>query len=154
MKEIPIPQADARLKEAMGQIVEILDRYGIGGSICLTSSTHAEYLLHLPEWSLIKKQADGSIRIKISAKNDSIELVEASTHLVYSQRDMNGLMYQTLSALCKQLSKNLDIEHTPFQGIPELRNEQPPDLKPAPIEVIDFLKPKNPDKKKKGFWNL
>jgi hypothetical protein len=150
MNEIPIPQADARLKEAMSEIIEVLDRYGIGGTILLSSSTHAEYVAHLPAWSLIQRES-GGYRIKVSAKKDSIQLVEASAHLVYSQRDMTGLMFQIYSGVCEQLSNVLDLEHHPFGGMPDMDGWEAPDLKPAPTEPIDYLKQRKSKKKPKGF---
>ena len=151
MNEIPIPQADARLKEAMSEIIEVLDRYGIGGTILLSSSTHAEYVAHLPAWSVIQKEGEGNYRVRVSAQKDSIELVQASAHLIYSQRDMNGLMFQVYSGLCEHLSKVLEIENIPFGGIPEMDGWEAPDLEPAPAKAIDFLKQRKSKKKPKGF---
>jgi hypothetical protein len=151
MSKIPIPQEDARLKEAMSEIIEVLDRYGIGGTILLSSSTHAEYCAHLPEWSVIQKEGEAGYRVKISAKRDSIELVQASAHLIYSQRDMNGLMFQAYSGLCEHLAKLLEIESVPFGGIPEMDGWEAPDLKPAPAKAIDFLRQRKSKKKPKGF---
>jgi hypothetical protein len=148
MNEIPIPQADARLKEAMSEIIEILDRYGIGGTILLSSSTHAEYLAHLPEWSLIQKEGESGYRVKVSTAKHSIELVESSAHLIYSQRDMSGLMFQVYSGLCQHLSKLLDIDDLPFGGVPEMDGWTPPDLKPARSTAINY---KKKTRKPKGF---
>jgi hypothetical protein len=148
MSEIPIPQADARLKEAMSEIIKVLDRYGIGGTILLSSSTHAEYVAHLPTWSVIQREGEAGYRVRVSSKKDSIELVQASAHLIYSQRDMNGLMFQVYSGLCEHLSKLLEVEHTPFGGVPEMDGWTAPNLKPAPSTAINYKKRK---KKPKGF---
>jgi hypothetical protein len=151
MNEIPIPQADERLKEAMHEIIGILDRYGIGGTILLSSSTHAEYCAHLPEWSVIQKEGEAGYRVRVSVKKDSIELVQASAHLVYSQQDMTGLMFQLYSGVCEQLSKTLNIEHHPFGGMPNMDGWEAPNLIPAPTETIDYLKQRKSKKKPKGF---
>ncbi|WP_190795217.1 hypothetical protein [Leptolyngbya sp. FACHB-541] len=143
-----LPQSDPKLKEAAAEIDAICKKYGIAAFYGLASSTHAEFKLNFPKWSMISIEEQG---FRFRAKSAEPERSEASIHLAYSLRDIAGLMFQNLEALTQAISQRLDIEHTPFYKIWDLDGWQKPSLGAAPFETIDFKKKGRGKNKKKGF---
>lgn len=143
-----LPQSDPKLKEAAAEIDAICEKYGIAGFYCLASSTHAEFKVNFPAWSLIQLEGETGFRIRMKKSEHSEELVTASVHLAYSLRDMAGLQYQNFETVCQHLSTKLDIQHQPFTRIWDLDGWQKPNLGKAPAEIMDFRKKR---RKKRGF---
>lgn len=129
-----LPTFDPKLKQASAEIEAILNKYGIAGAICLASSTHGEWLLHFPTWSLVEMAPTG---IRVRTKAADPELTNASMHLLLGLRDQAGLQYQQLEAVCQAVSRHLDIEHRPFNQFHALDGWQKPSLRPAPARIRD-----------------
>jgi hypothetical protein len=114
---------DPKLKEAMLEIQEILDKHKIGGNIALTSQSHSEFLYHFPEWSVIQfdKNKPGEVRIRskredFKSKEEQHQMTRYSTHIVAQNRDLAGRSFEVFDTLFKELEKYFDIEHKPFHG--------------------------------------
>jgi hypothetical protein len=146
-----LPQSDPKLKEAAAEIDAICEKYGIAAFYALASSTHAEFKLQFPEWSLVQMEPHGK-GVRLQAKSTERELSTASIHLVYSLRDIAGLMFQNLEAIAQVIDEKLGVQHQPFDNLWELDGWQKPDLPVAPAEVIDLKKRKQGKRNKpKGF---
>ena len=147
-----LPQSDPKLKAAAAEIDAICEKYGIAGFYGLASSTHAEFKVNFPAWSLIQPDSEKGFRIRIKNAEHSHELIESSVHLAYSMRDMAGLQFQNFEAVCKTLAERIDIEHEPFHQLWNLDGWQKPNLKPAPAAIVDFKKRRAKKKSSgKGF---
>jgi hypothetical protein len=143
-----LPQSDPKLKAAATEINAILENYGIAGCYCLASSTHAEFGLEFPDWSLIQRDRENGFRFRVKGSEYSNELIESSVHLAYSLRDMAGLHFQNFETICNLVATKLDIHHRPFSGLWDLDGWEKPDIGAAPAVVVDFGKRK---RRGKGF---
>ena len=111
------------LKEARAEVQAVLDKHKIAGAVVLSSSTHAEFWLSLPEWSavqLTEHEDQLALRIKSSSERDGQAHLEASMHLLLSLRDssMNFAMglVQLGDAAVKALEgEGMEVEHTTLQ---------------------------------------
>jgi hypothetical protein len=146
MEQLPLPQSDPKLVELAQEIEKMCQERGVAGVVCLSSSTHAEFRCIFPAWSLVQLDAEG---YRVQSKSAEPERSEASIHLVFSLRDMLGLMFQQFDAVCLQVSQVMDIEHYPFSGLWDLDGWQKPKLPNLPVQTTDLKKSKR--NKGKGF---
>jgi len=112
---------DPDLKEAMLKIQAILEEYKIGGSICLSSKTHSEFLYHFPKWCIVqldKVTPEGQmIRVEIRKKNieealqNEHNIMRSSVHLIARGRDMAGSSFEVFSDIFEKLEEYMDIQH-------------------------------------------
>ncbi len=147
--ESRLPQTDPKLKDAAAEIDAVLQKYGIAGFYGLASSTHAEFKLTFPQWSLISTEHE---HVRFRARSAEPERTEASVHLAFSLRDIAGLMFQNLEAITRLISSQLEVDHSPFSGLWDLDGWQKPKLPPTPAEAMPYAKFKRHKKRKqKGF---
>jgi hypothetical protein len=110
---------DPRLKDAMIAIKKILTTFDIGASIALVSKSHSEWLYHMPEWSCVKLQDDGGVRIKshhadYPSKDAQKEHLEVSVHVIYQLRDLGVQTASNMQQLCELIERHLQVDHTPY----------------------------------------
>ena len=101
------------LRKAKSEIKEIMDKYDCGGLVSLHNQTHTEFDLLMPAWS-VAKIINNEIRIKHS-KNDPIEQLESTVHLMADCSKVCSRINYTLDQLMKELTKHIQIETTPFK---------------------------------------
>lgn len=106
------------LEAAKGEIFEIFKKYGIGGSLALTSRDHAIYCIKFPEWSLIQVEGD-NVRIRLNSKDS--ELSNQSAHSLLSLRDMLAGQLSAIQKASETLISAVEgqggeVTHNPVPG--------------------------------------
>lgn len=110
------------LKRAMEDIKKILKKYDVAGTFTLVSKTHAEFLYHLPSWSVFQWNAEGDgmdIRSKkadFKNKEEQEKILEQSVHIVMQNRDISAQTFDMFDTVYKALEKYIKIEHKSFSG--------------------------------------
>ena len=107
------------LKEVRAEVQAVLDKHKIAGAVVLSSSTHAEFWLSLPEWSAIQlRDQDGqaTISIKSNSERDGQAHLESSMHLLLSMRDSSvnfatGLVHMGEVALEALAAAGVEVDH-------------------------------------------
>lgn len=85
-------QYSPKLKKAMKEIQEILDKHDIAAYVALHTPGHAEYLMHLnPSYSCVRfDQATGEARIRSRVKEDHNGDVKAQENMLKDTANMLG----------------------------------------------------------------
>jgi hypothetical protein len=107
---------DPKLKECAAKIQEIMDQYGCGGAISLSSKTHGEFLIHFPTWADMELQRNG---LRIFAKTSDLERASDTAHFLFSQADTLGQFAMLFIGARKQFTEEIEkhggeVEHKPF----------------------------------------
>ena len=110
---------DPILRQALDEIEAVLKRHAIAGNILVASSTHAAFRLHFPEWSGVRLEGPGRIRIKLKSADQ--EHANASVHLLLSLRDLSLRQALSVDNIADVVMKQLEaegatFEHKPFGG--------------------------------------
>src|SRR3954468_20612567 len=117
--------SDPNLKDAMKEIMDVLNKHDIAGQVTLVSKTHAEFRLRIdPSWSVAKlvplKEGYGiRFRVKkqdIPDKQLRLELAALTLHILAQIRDLNAQNFMAFDNALKQLSEVIDFEHHPGSG--------------------------------------
>jgi hypothetical protein len=117
---MPIRKFDPRLKAAMQEIKDVLNRYDIAGQVVLVSPTHSEFHTHFPTWSLAQFETDAKgEEIGISFKTggqifatpkSKHQAAEVSVHIL-AQFQHNAAVHFTMAdELLEMLKEPLGIE--------------------------------------------
>lgn len=124
---------DPKLKTAMREIMDILDRHDIAGQITLVSKTHSEFRFKLdPSWSvakLVKQGLGWAIRFRLTKQDipdddERTEIGGMTIHILAQMRDISEQNYLAMSAALAQLATQLDFVHTPRSGYePHIEND-------------------------------
>jgi hypothetical protein len=110
---------DPKLRQAMGEIENILKKYDCMAAISLHSLTHSEFKLHLESsWSLIEFQmnSDHTARVRVKIRPKMQVEMDATIGAVYSIRDLSGLFFRQMDAIASEVERKSDVTHTPFSG--------------------------------------
>lgn len=116
---------DPNLKTAVLEIQEIFEKYSIGGSVALSSKTHAEYFNYFPKWCAVqfdKKAAiQPAIRVKsrkkdFKSKKEQHRIMESSAGFVANIRDIAAQTFSMFDKIFKSLEKHMEIDHQPFSN--------------------------------------
>jgi hypothetical protein len=118
---------DPRLKDAMRKMVQIMQKYEIGGAITLVSKSHAEYKYEFPHWSVIQPETgphgERGLRVRsfeawYGDKEQQKLAMEQSLYCLYQIRDLAGQAFLLFENLCRQVEEKsgFDIEHHPYSG--------------------------------------
>jgi hypothetical protein len=105
-----------KLREAMGEIEEIMKHYDIGGFVILNDRDHAEfkYFIDSPTWSNVRRVKDGeALHLKLHVKSDKAK-TESTISMLYSVRDLCGLGFLQMDKLANQIEHHVNVEHLPF----------------------------------------
>lgn len=102
----------------MAEIVQIIERYDIGGSVTLASKTHSEFRYQFPSWSCVSLVENG-IRVKALKKDyDSIDdwhrTMELSFHVLYQMRDIAAQTFMMVEDLNKKIEGKIEVQHEPY----------------------------------------
>lgn len=117
--------ADPKLKEAMSEIMAVLNKHDIAGQISLVSKTHSEFRCKLdPSWSCARMEmARQGFAVRFKATKESIpdktlrdEFVSLTMHMILQIRDLAAQNFKAFDELVGQLSKYMEIDHKPYQG--------------------------------------
>lgn len=107
---------DDKLRRAMKEVNQVMQKYNLMGYCALASSTHSEFLLdvHNATWSLIKiERAEGdamAYRIKYDAFD--IDKLQATVHGICSISDLARKASNNLESLIMALSGKMEIQRT------------------------------------------
>lgn len=116
-------QYDPKLKKAMSEIKDILDKYDIAGFIALHSVGHGEHMFKInpsyscafvestPQGDMVRVRArvdedyDGDVKKCIKAQSDTVNMFEIMT-------DMIGANALHCISISEMLHSKLDIDNT------------------------------------------
>jgi hypothetical protein len=117
---------DPKLKEAMAEIKNVLNKHDLAGQVTLVSKTHSEFYWKIdPTWSCAKPEPaeSGKVAIRFRAtkkdipdKEERRKLAELTLHLLCQIRDLNAQNFMVFDELLNQLGKVIDFEHKPYSG--------------------------------------
>jgi hypothetical protein len=111
---------DPRLKAAMQEISEILERYDIAGQIVLVSPTHSEFRTQFPTWSMAQFEMDekgneSGIRFKTDRDTFATEkgkhhAAEVSVHILSQFKHNAAMHFGIVDEILEKLSEPLGIK--------------------------------------------
>lgn len=107
---------DPKLREAMKEIVQVLNKYDCGALVSLHSLIGSEFRMHMePTWSMIRL-IDGGEKAHIKFRWKEKERMNGTAGMLCSMRDIGALFFGQADNLVKQMEQHSEIEHTPFYG--------------------------------------
>jgi hypothetical protein len=121
------PGFDPRLKAAMSEIQEVLQRYDIGAAVALVSPTHSEYAYELPSWSVLRWEdpGDGQVGLRLRSKREDFAtresqraVTDATVHLVEQLRLIGGQTFEMFHQVMELCEQQFDITRTPRRHRP------------------------------------
>ena len=101
---------DPELKLFMDELKPIFDKYKIFGFVSVTSRTHGEFRLFLPEHSVMRLEGNG-VRFKAKKGVEKHEDVEATVFALMSMRDQAAELFGLTERLQEEISKHIEIDH-------------------------------------------
>lgn len=114
---------DPKLKAALAEIEQIMEKHDCGGIISLHSKTHTEYKFVMPKWSLItfaEPNPDGKtvqVDVKHRGKSNPEDTV-ATYHLMFDAQHVCEVfveMFAKLRAFLESVPEIGKIETVPFK---------------------------------------
>lgn len=119
--------ADPKLKEAMAEIMGILEKHDIAGQVVLASPTHAEFRTRFnPTWSCAVVTEEGlrmrAIAEELGSKEAVNQTLEATVHMFSSFRDISMQHFVAYEKLLHTLSEHIPIEYGEAEFEPHLEN--------------------------------
>lgn len=109
---------DQKLRDAMSEVEAVMKKYDIGGFVTLQSESHAEFKLFVdtPTWSTVRWIKDSeALHLKVYMKSSPKES-EATVSMLYSIRDLCGMVFMQLDKIGNQVEQSVKVEHVPFGG--------------------------------------
>ena len=104
-----------KLRKAMAEIKEVLDKYDIVGLVVLHEPSHGEFLLKInPSYSCISFQTDG-IRINtkpFDSKESKSDAVKNTCNMTSSLFEMISKQVDNLKQVDDFLTETFDAKHT------------------------------------------
>ncbi len=120
MEILPTPKTDEPLDDAMQEILEVMRRADLAGSVVLISNESSQYALEIPKWTSCslgtKKGEDaGMLRMKATREEfetqaDFNEALQLLAHFVFQMRDLNKGMADTFEMSVTKLQEFLQME--------------------------------------------
>lgn len=118
--KLPEQDSDPVLKQAMAEILSIINKYDIGGSVILQSKTHSEYSIEIsPSWSCMELQHIGAgeygIRFKAQMATGSEtekERGRLTVGMILGFAENAEFIRHQFLSMAGVLGKYLKIEHT------------------------------------------
>lgn len=109
---------DPKLKTAIGEIQQILEKHDVSGVIQLISQTHSEFLIHFPTWSGVQfeESTDGEMRLRIKFKKEDIEKGNLTAHLIVDQMQMSSKHFEVFSGLFQTLKTKCLISFSSLES--------------------------------------
>lgn len=95
---------DPKLKLAMKEIREVVQKYDLFVTVNLMSQTHGEVFNSFPTWSGIQHEGNDIIRIRM--KQNEREKWEATAHLVAQSVVYSGYLHRVFDQLLDMLRKH------------------------------------------------
>lgn len=111
---------DPKLRQAMGEIENILKKYDCAAIVGLFSKNFVEFKYEpQASWSLIefKMNPDHSANVKIKMRPKMQAEMDASSAFLFNARDLSALFFRQSDVLCKELQKHAKVEHKPFANL-------------------------------------
>jgi hypothetical protein len=117
---------DPRLKAAMQEIHDILERYNIAGHVVLVSPSHSEFATTFPKWSLAQYEKQGKqVGIRFSTKNrdfptskEECEAIETSVHMIEQFRINAVEHFRVMDEIMRRVRTNIEVVTTPIEMTP------------------------------------
>jgi hypothetical protein len=105
---------DPKLKKAMNEIMDVLNKYDINGSIVLHSPGFGEHFMKVDaSYSCAKvEQTIKGPAIRIKAKSDEIKRMEDTVNSIVIMNDLMDYHQNICHGVMDALSKKLDIDNS------------------------------------------
>lgn len=115
-----------KLKKAMDEILAVLNKYDINGSIVLHSPGFGEHFMKIDaSYSCAKMitTAQGPA-IQIKAKKEDLDIIEDTVNSIIIMKDLLDFHQNVCIGLMKEIQKTLEIDNSPgnHTGKQELEN--------------------------------
>ena len=118
--KLPSEPSDPKLKEAMKEIVAVLEKYDIAGIAVIQSPSHAEWLNHIsPSWSCAKMFEDErgtGIHVKALRKDYHTEeahreTVAATSGMILAFASCCQRIQENMEGLAMKIADKVGIDH-------------------------------------------
>lgn len=111
---------DTSHRECMAEIMAVLSKYDLAGSVTIVSKKRAMWKFYFPSWSVLSH--DGKC-ILFQAKHEDfktaveqLRAIELSASIIYQMRDVAANTVSGMNTIIAQLEQRFHIEHEPFKN--------------------------------------
>lgn len=111
---------DPKLRQAMGEIENILKKYDCAAMIGLFSKKFVEFKFEPhASWSLVefKMSPDHTAKVKIKLRPKMQDEMDATAGFLFNARDLAQMLFTQINVLCEGLQKHAEITHTAFKDL-------------------------------------